>query len=414
MPNYSGFSDLISGINRSGRTGILEITADEGETKAGVTSVVNIYFLKGEIVLNLSAAGYNGVCNYLLEKGKINAEISAASVEMMKNSGRPLGAILVEQGFIIAEDLLEAVRHTASEMIVGLCALDKGRFSFIEAPFPMKGIVASRLNIPDLVGMVRQKKAGGEKVAGTGPQGASAKAGAVPEDATVAKPDDETVEKIERLYHNYRELGYYGILGIGPESSPDEIRHAYHKVAKEYHPDSYLHFSSDSLKAKLNDIFIYINEAYRAVSRETGRHSRQAAPQTGPASVEDNKALAKMRFEEGKELFERGRSEEALTLLGQAAYLDKSVATYQFHYGIALLKNGKVKLAEEAVRAAAVLSPGNSHYLTELGYIYLHLGFNARAKHMFEKALSVKASNARAAEGLNKAEELLRSAGTER
>lgn len=44
--------------------------------------------------------------------------------------------------------------------------------------------------------------------------------------------------------------------------------------------------------------------------------------------------------------------------------------------------------------------PSNPNYLTEAGYIYIHLGFNQRARSSFEKAIKIDPLNNRAAEGL--------------
>ena len=56
--------------------------------------------------------------------------------------------------------------------------------------------------------------------------------------------------------------------------------------------------------------------------------------------------------------------------------------------------------AEEAINKAINLNPSNANYTAELGNIYLELGFNARAKATFEKALKLDPSNERVAEGL--------------
>src|SRR6478609_946025 len=53
--------------------------------------------------------------------------------------------------------------------------------------------------------------------------------------------------------------GYYAYLGIAPSANLDEVRAAYHRCAKQCHPDK---DPSPSAKAR----FQAINEAYRTLS----------------------------------------------------------------------------------------------------------------------------------------------------
>ena len=63
--------------------------------------------------------------------------------------------------------------------------------------------------------------------------------------------------------------GYYACLGVEPWANADQIRAAYHRGARLYHPD---HNPSPQAKAR----FQAINEAYRTLSNPTN-----GAPTTG-------------------------------------------------------------------------------------------------------------------------------------
>lgn len=216
-------------------------------------------------------------------------------------------------------------------------------------------------------------------------------------------PKDSAVEdRIEKLYKDFKSLDYYGVLKVEKDATIDEIKRAYHRMAKEFHPDRYLHVGSDVLKEKLDVIFSYINEAYRGLTSRGSLPKNVSAPDEEKARNEYNKKLARMRFSEGKRIFDSGLFEEAATLFGQAVYLDSSVAEYHYFYGMALLGNEKMKPAEEALKRAAQLDPDNSKYITELGYVYLGLGFRVRAKSTFEKALKCNPEDHRALEGIAK------------
>ena len=59
---------------------------------------------------------------------------------------------------------------------------------------------------------------------------------------------------------------YYTILGVSKNASHDEIRKAYHKLAKEHHPDKFVN-SSDSEKKYHENKMKEINDAYENLTK---------------------------------------------------------------------------------------------------------------------------------------------------
>ena len=59
---------------------------------------------------------------------------------------------------------------------------------------------------------------------------------------------------------------YYTILGVNRGASQDEIRKAYHKLAKEHHPDKFVN-SSDSEKKYHENKMKEINNAYENLTK---------------------------------------------------------------------------------------------------------------------------------------------------
>jgi Tfp pilus assembly protein PilF len=66
------------------------------------------------------------------------------------------------------------------------------------------------------------------------------------------------------------------------------------------------------------------------------------------------------------------------------------------------VKQHKFRNAEKAINRALKFEPQNADYLTEIGFVYLALGFSAKANACFEKALKISPDNARASEGMIK------------
>ena len=60
----------------------------------------------------------------------------------------------------------------------------------------------------------------------------------------------------------------YEILGVNPGASQDEIKSAYRKLIKKYHPDQY---GDNPLKELAQDKLIEINKAYEMLTKDSGK-----------------------------------------------------------------------------------------------------------------------------------------------
>ncbi|MBI4823234.1 MAG: DnaJ domain-containing protein [Nitrospirae bacterium] len=215
----------------------------------------------------------------------------------------------------------------------------------------------------------------------------------------------EVVEKIERLYQVYNSLGYYGVLRVKDTASSEEIRRAYYRMAKEFHPDRHFSLPHEE-KSKLNALFSYITTAYSTLTNPTSRKQYDTALSDKPQRSFSNEETASQKFEQGMIELKRGKFSESARLFSEATYYDNSIAKYHYYYGSALRRLEKHKEAEKAVGRALKIDPFNADYLSEAGLIYLSLGFTLRAKGNFEKALKTMPTNQKAKEGLAKISEI--------
>ena len=80
------------------------------------------------------------------------------------------------------------------------------------------------------------------------------------------------------------------------------------------------------------------------------------------------------------------------------------MSEYRYYYGYALEMLAKTQGGRTGAQQGDELKPKNPDILTELGHVYLKLGFPLRAKGYFGKALKLDPSNDRAKEGVKMVE----------
>jgi hypothetical protein len=151
--------------------------------------------------------------------------------------------------------------------------------------------------------------------------------------------DGKFVAKVEDIFRRLASTDYYSMLGIDHKASPDEVKKAFYRCARAFHPDRHFGVNSEALKAKLNAIFVFVNDAYRVLSHpaERAQYDRNLSVNTRnpqPSSAD----MSKVKFHEGKAALKKGLYDEAAMLFGQAVFLDGSVAGYHFYLGMTYAK----------------------------------------------------------------------------
>ena len=152
----------------------------------------------------------------------------------------------------------------------------------------------------------------------------------------------------------------YGVLGVDPSASDEEIKRAYRELARKYHPDNYQNNPlADLAEEKMKEI----NEAYDTITR-----SRAGGGQSGYGSYQAQYQQQSYQYQSYQQ---QG---------GNAAY-------YQVRQCI---NAGDLNQAEQLLRA---LPQQNAewHFLT--GYIAFKKGWLDEATQHFQRACAMDPSN---------------------
>jgi len=83
------------------------------------------------------------------------------------------------------------------------------------------------------------------------------------------------------------QIGYFEILGVDRAANGREIKRAYFKLSKRYHPDRYFRRNIGDCAQRLDRIFKRVVEAYELLSDPTTRAEIERMPATPPAPEPD-------------------------------------------------------------------------------------------------------------------------------
>ena len=451
-----GLPDLLVGLKLSDKTGMLNILFDDTRK--------TIYIKSGDPIFARSNSADESIGAVLLRTGKINQDAYNNSVEAMNRTGKTLGAVLVELGYIKALELPSAVRQQIEEMIENAFKLVDGEFEFVEGALPTDEIVTLRLSLANLIYRGIKGIDSSRSLSGVLPDPDSV---LIPssdpyqlfQDISLAGQDKEiflmvdgknTISDIlkkspvnrfetSKTIHAFLSTR---ILDIKSEDIP--VGASMEDVLDTQAVDSEFISEVEKLYERCDDMNYYdilgidksassgdIRKAYYTKVRQyhpdkyfryqeedfkkklskvfsvlneaytvLSKIQTKKGYDSKQKTRESTEDIAKAKFEDGLNHYKSERYDIALQAFGQAIYLDDSKSKYHYYYGLALRIFKKYKEAENSLLAAIKRSPEESDYIAELGHLYLEIGMKLRARRTFERALSISKDNKRAIQGI--------------
>ena len=224
----------------------------------------------------------------------------------------------------------------------------------------------------------------------------------------------EEIGNVQALFARLKSAkDHYEVLDVSRRASIDEIKNAYHTLARRFHPDCF-HKSEPELRSRVDSAFARIAQAYETLSDQSLRNdydtkrtsksrqtvgqksstaakSQNGSRQTSPGS---ETSQAETSFQRGLEAMRLNRLDEALRLLAEAAMLAPREARYRAHYGHALIGQSNTRrIAETELKAALSLEPDNTSYRVMLAELYKEVGLRRRAEGELERALTADPKN---------------------
>ncbi|MDX6529368.1 MAG: hypothetical protein QOH41_1658 [Blastocatellia bacterium] len=229
----------------------------------------------------------------------------------------------------------------------------------------------------------------------------------------VATEVDELAE-VETLFARLKiAKDHYDVLDVSPLTTIEEVKNAYHALARRFHPDRF-HQRDTQLRAKVEAAFARIAQAYETLSDPALRaaYDSQGSAKPAPAFRQPKATLvrdsngakrsapkadtdrAEASFQHGLEALKRNQPDEAIRFLAEAAMLSPREARYRAHYGHALIRQSNTRrIAESELQTALSIEPDNTSYRVMLAELYKQLGLQRRAEGELERALAADPKN---------------------
>jgi DnaJ-domain-containing protein 1 len=142
LKDYS-LPKLLIDLNRNRQTGTLSVTLASATRK--------VYLEKGNAIFASSTHPDERLGEMLIKSGKITIDQYKKSVEILKQTGKRQGAILVELGYLTPQDLVWGVKYQVKEIIYALFELEEGEFSFEDGAVPAEEVITVQMSMGNVM-----------------------------------------------------------------------------------------------------------------------------------------------------------------------------------------------------------------------------------------------------------------------
>lgn len=185
----------------------------------------------------------------------------------------------------------------------------------------------------------------------------------------------------------------FNVLEIPADASPEDIKAAYHRLAKRWHPDRF----TGAEKVEAENRFRELAEAFSILKDPVKRMNiqPQLAPQSSPAAPGPVLESAKERTAEdwanlAKTAFDEGKLDQARALIHYAIRLDEGSAPYHSLLASILEREGgDLRTAVKALETAVRLAPRDVECHIRLAAHFQTLGLNARSQRHLQLAREI-------------------------
>jgi tetratricopeptide (TPR) repeat protein len=235
---------------------------------------------------------------------------------------------------------------------------------------------------------------------------AAAMAAQVAAQAEARAQDDPRRMEILEAFATLKGKTHFEVLGLGREAAEAQVKEAYFRLARRFHPDVHHDPALADLRDKIEAIFVRLGEAYEVLRnpRLRARYEAQIAPVAPPPGAPapapppppvDPAAEARAAataIKRGARLLANEMYWDAIQVLEPALLHAQGKARQEGRVLLAraYMKNVNwLKQGEELLQQVVKEDPGHLEAYGLLAQVYRDQGLKARAAHMLRKVLEI-------------------------
>jgi len=174
--------------------------------------------------------------------------------------------------------------------------------------------------------------------------------------------DEQFLIEVEALAAALDQLDYFGILKVPQGAGPADIKAAYYRESRAYHPDRFAAVPEAAFRDLVGRIYRRVNEAY-TVLRDDRKRAKYLQDVNGPERGK------KLRFTE---------ADEAQVKEEQKRKIDEQMGTTpngRKFYAAALIEiqGERWEAAHRSLKSALMYEPANPRFKEQLAAVEKHL-----------------------------------------
>lgn len=183
-----------------------------------------------------------------------------------------------------------------------------------------------------------------------------ARAGPLPTSGVVETISPQQAAGLRKLAAALDSIDYFEALGLAQGATPGDIKKAFYRESRTYHPDRFFHLPESQVKEDIGSIYKRMTEAYY-VLRDDAKRRKYLADVTGPERAK------KLRYTEATEAELKAEARKSV----EEEFGTNPKARPYFKTAMAEFDKGNWTAAVSAFKTGLMYEPGNARFKEKLG-----------------------------------------------
>ena len=180
----------------------------------------------------------------------------------------------------------------------------------------------------------------------------------LPTTGAVEAIDPQQAAALRQLAQGLTAVDYFQMLGLSHAATPGDIKKAFYRESRTYHPDRFFHLEDSQGKSDIGSIYKRITEAYY-VLRDDAKRRKYA---TDLASADRS---SKLRYTEATETELKAEARKTV----EEEFGTNPKARPFFKTALAEFEKGNLPAAQSALKMGLTYEPGNARFKEKLAEV---------------------------------------------